>query len=201
MIAAADRRPRAYHAERMALLRGPSLRAIGTIVVSLSLAACRAKSATEAPAIAIEDDIAAIESTLDRNEAELGAAGVQVALRELTPPPGVDAAASPPPEAAGEAREAPEAEETAPEELDEAPTSEPTAPTTTAQARPARRTRQSATDRCERIRELAVATCELKTRICDLASRHPDAIRYEDACLRAEDQCRAASAASTECGR
>jgi hypothetical protein len=62
-----------------------------------------------------------------------------------------------------------------------------------------RASRRDTSTRCERVCDLAEATCELEAQICELAERHPDEPRYEQACLRAEQQCRAASDACQRC--
>ncbi len=61
-----------------------------------------------------------------------------------------------------------------------------------------RRTRGEQT-RCERICDLAEATCTLSDRICELAAEHVDDVRYENACERATSQCEAASEACSMC--
>jgi hypothetical protein len=62
-----------------------------------------------------------------------------------------------------------------------------------------RKAKKSAQNRCERVCELSVTTCELQERVCGLADEHPDDVRYEDACRRAEDQCEAASRSCESC--
>jgi hypothetical protein len=53
--------------------------------------------------------------------------------------------------------------------------------------------------RCQRICDLAEATCELQSRICALADDHTGEERYVAACTRADDDCRRASEACRGC--
>lgn len=62
-----------------------------------------------------------------------------------------------------------------------------------------RRERDEQPTRCERVCDLADATCDLEAQICDLASRHPREQRYQRACERAEQQCEAAMDACDRC--
>jgi hypothetical protein len=62
-----------------------------------------------------------------------------------------------------------------------------------------RHERRAARDRCDRICDLAEATCNLQTHICALADRHAGEARYESACQRANDQCKLASDACSAC--
>jgi hypothetical protein len=54
-------------------------------------------------------------------------------------------------------------------------------------------------DRCQRICDLAHATCGLADRICELAGRHQGEARYEATCDRAEEDCRVATGACRTC--
>lgn len=62
-----------------------------------------------------------------------------------------------------------------------------------------RNERRAARDRCDRICDLAEATCQLQARICEMAERHAGEERYESACQRANDQCSLASNACSSC--
>lgn len=53
--------------------------------------------------------------------------------------------------------------------------------------------------RCERICDLAEATCDLEGRICALADEHPTERRYADVCGRAQDDCARANEACEGC--
>jgi hypothetical protein len=53
--------------------------------------------------------------------------------------------------------------------------------------------------RCERICNLARATCELESRICDMARRHDGESRYAAACTRAGRDCSLAEEACHAC--
>jgi hypothetical protein len=53
--------------------------------------------------------------------------------------------------------------------------------------------------RCERVCDLAEATCDLQLQICGLAERHVTDVRYEEACSRAELQCEAAARECRAC--
>ncbi len=62
-----------------------------------------------------------------------------------------------------------------------------------------RKKRKESRTRCERVCDLADATCQLQDRICGLADQHVTDIRYEEACARAELQCDAADRACQLC--
>jgi hypothetical protein len=53
--------------------------------------------------------------------------------------------------------------------------------------------------RCDRICEIATATCELQGQICGLAAQHDGEPRYSAACDRAGAQCGAANDACATC--
>jgi hypothetical protein len=64
--------------------------------------------------------------------------------------------------------------------------------------RRSRKSRRKQATRCERMCELAEATCDLQLQICALAERHATDVRYDRACQQAQLQC---DAAARECER
>ncbi|MEM6995634.1 MAG: hypothetical protein AAF721_34300 [Myxococcota bacterium] len=65
--------------------------------------------------------------------------------------------------------------------------------------RTTRAERRASSSRCDRVCDLAEATCGLAGHICSLAEKHPDDARYLEACVRAERQCDAADQACQAC--
>ena len=63
-----------------------------------------------------------------------------------------------------------------------------------------RKKRKETRTRCERVCDLADATCQLQERICGLADQHVTDVRYEEACARAELQGDAADRECQLCG-
>jgi hypothetical protein len=149
-----------------------------------TLSGC-AKGAPEATAIPGPDaSIEDYEQALQSNEERLRREGITVA---------------PAPEA--EMAGAAEAEEDATVLEPEAP--EPDyaagAPARDMVQQERRRDRRAGRERCDRICDLAEATCNLEARICAMADRHAGEARYRSACQRASDQCRLASDACSSC--
>jgi len=173
------------------------------VLVGLMSAGCARTSTTPPPAAqpeqAVADDIAAVERELDARELELTDLGIALPLAELESPVTEDEDA---------ADEAPE--HTAPSEpSSSADGAAPSAPSESTQAESTQagrspttkrvQARSAARSRCERICDLAQATCELSERVCALAAQHADDPRYRDACARADDQCQASSGACAAC--
>jgi hypothetical protein len=180
------------------------------------------KSVEMSGPLEVADDIDAIERALAERGAELEAAGVVVAYRDVREPtpiaptaeehlgddsgtqPGTDVA----PVTPTPSTDAP-AEPTMPTEIDNAPAPSMAAPGAASRedVREHRRTkrpgaRKVATEeaaRCERLWGLAESTCGLSSRVCALFGRHPGDIRYAVACRRAEDQCAAARELCESC--
>jgi hypothetical protein len=169
----------------------------------------------------VADDIDAIERALAERSAELEAAGVVVAYRDVPEPTpiaptaeerfGDDSGTLPGTEVAPvtptPSTDAP-AEPTTPTETNNAPAllSEADAESrdSVREHRRAKRVgaRKAATEevaRCERLWNLAESTCGLSSRVCALSGRHPGDIRYAVACRRAEDQCAAARELCESC--
>lgn len=191
--------------------------ALGAVVVSL--AGCKAGSATaESPAADLED-IVEIESALAVNAERLEAQGVRLAR---VTEPRLDTADGAAParsfdndetegNAPGPAPVTPAAEpepafepQPAPPPVEDAvsadaPARDVARGVSLSNRRSEKRKKRGKKTRCERVCDLAAATCTLADRICGLADEHIDDVRYEDACERAESQCEAASDACSAC--
>lgn len=191
-------------------------------LAALPLVACKAEHGSSAPGLDVHDwTLAEIEAELDRNDHVLTDEGIMIALASPAGSP-VEPAPVPPldgpeleaqPEASdddGGAAGEPEPEPSRPEptlasEPEEQYVSEADDSTTRRDRSERRSAGRSANrehrepSRCERVCQLAAATCELETQICELAERHPDEPRYARACQRAEQQCLAASQACQRC--
>lgn len=187
------------------------------IVAGLPLTACRAKGRSEAPGRDVRGwTLAEIEAELQRNDQALASAGIMVAAASVPPVTTAEPAPATEPtgeEAPAEADDAGEGvQPTTPEAYEPAPTAAPpdyadepleAEASSYGQGRERQRRasahRDQAPSRCERVCDLAEATCELETQICELAERHPDEPRYAQACARAEQQCEAAARACDRC--
>lgn len=203
-----------------------ALLALGAVL--LPLGGCKASPGTSQSPAADLDDIVEIESELAVNAERLEAQGVRIARApELnakkadgggmtSAPTGEadDADAAPAPRPAPPSEPEPESDpapavappsDSAVEEADEdyAPASAPERDSSVRLSRSSRKAEKKKSrrkrTRCERICDLAEATCTLSDRICGLADEHVDDVRYEDACDRAESQCEAASEACSAC--
>ncbi len=186
--------------------------------------ACKPAGGADNPERDLRDwSLADIEAELARNDEVLSDAGIMVAAVSIppvatpdeggAPPPGNDAAedggdtvigseAEDPVEVYDYEDEEAPAMQSAPEpEPMSAPMDEPESVRSRGSSRRRRAERRSAKDRghCNRVCDLAEATCDLEVQICEMAERHPDEPRYEQACLRAEQQCVAASRACLRC--
>jgi hypothetical protein len=173
-------------------------------VIAVCAVGCKKSSPTREPDYRVDDDIAMVESELDRAEAELRSEGIAIPQPAPAEPP--------PPQPPPEPTETIETDDDdAAPELEEPPMSA-AEPADAGEERverqragffsrwlARRRAKKAKSERCERVCDLADAICELRDRVCDLAERHRDDTRYEDACLRADDQCRAARDACSAC--
>lgn len=188
-------------------------------LAALPLVACKPKASSQAPGRNVQDwTLAEIEAELAHNDQALAGEGIMVAV--ATPAVGAEPRiepASPEPAPITESESLPFEEgsedrdiqpsASPPTAMPEAALSHEAELTTadgasdrrTSQRRMSSRARRDELSRCERVCQLAEATCELEDQICALAERHPDEPRYEQACLRAEQQCVAASQACQRC--
>lgn len=189
---------------------------IAGLGLGVALSACKPK-ASDAPQADLDSwSLAEIEAELERNDRALAEAGIMVAAATPATEPG-------PSDAGGglSQQAAPVVVETDDDDSSESPAPVPPsdAPEPIAESsmdyEPAdvsRRTvsrkerrgssraeRRESSSRCERICDLADATCSLEAQICDLAARHPEQERYLLACERAELQCEAAMDACDGC--
>lgn len=172
----------------------------------------------------LSDDIANLEAEITANADRLQGEGIYVAAADLDVTSKSDHATGisagptepPPPKPAPEPEPEPVVadEENDVEPEDEAPMAEAPAPTSMPESvyeeaeddrgprrsrLERRRAKKEAATRCERICDLAAATCELSDHVCGLARRHPDEPRYENACERSAAQCEAAADACNAC--
>ncbi len=190
-------------------------------LAALSFVACKRKAKSDGPERNIRDwTLAEIEAELEHNDQALADAGIMIAMaspvtvgneaHEFSTDKGPNDHSAVGPEAGPEVSEP---ELSGDDDADWPP--EPTASEPPPMSEPGRaysedfsserrsrksaRARRETPTRCDRVCELAVATCELETQICELAQRHPDEPRYASACARAEQQCVAASQACQRC--
>ncbi|MEX1365749.1 MAG: hypothetical protein AB1Z98_21660 [Nannocystaceae bacterium] len=188
---------------------------IAGLGLGVALSACKPQG-TDAPRPDLDRwSLAEIEAQLERNDRALAEAGIMVAAAtpatepapsdgggdfgQQTAPAVVEAedddASEYPAPGPSEAPEA-IAESSMEYEPADAPRREISRKDRRASNRAERRESSS---RCERICDLADATCSLEAQICDLAARHPEQERYLLACERAELQCEAAMDACDGC--
>lgn len=182
------------------------------------LAACKTRGRAESPDLQ-GDDFFDVERALAVSETDLRDAGIVVAYRAPSnhdiagadfgvPPTTTTVPEHVTPEPTPEPEEPIAAEPVQPSESEERDA--PREATITAPARERRRSSladwiagrraaRAARTRCERVCDLAAATCDLRDRICNLAGDHPDDTRYADACTRADDQCTAAKSYCDGC--